>query len=324
MHVGVLGINYKTAQLAMHEAIAKGAFSVFQEKSNLFPCPVVLLATCNRTELYFSADDISSAERSLLSLLERHVGPILSRSLYSYYDTDCFAHLCRVASGLDSAIFMETEILRQVKMAYTSACGRFNLPKGLHYIFQKAFKVAKTIRSRFQIQKGSPTLFNTLWQITEKHFPEMARQRVLLVGYSETHRRLGAFLERKGVLDLTFCTRKPESVREHKACGREQLQDWNAYDLISCASQSNAFLIQGKGKKKHLIFDLGVPRNVDPEVESEEVVLFNIEQINRAMEQKKELCLDLLEKAEECLWENVGRLSSLYQVKSDEYGVNFR
>lgn len=324
MHVGVLGINFKTAQLAMHEAIAKGAFSAFQEKSTLFPYPVVLLTTCNRTELYFSAADICSAERALLSLLETHIGSILSRSLYSYFDTDCFAHLCRVTSGLDSAIFMETEIIRQVKMAYTSACSRFDLPKGLHYIFQKAFKVAKTIRSRFLIQRGGPTLFNTLWHIAEQEFPDMSLRRVFLVGYSETHRKLASFLLRKGVADLTFCTRKPENVLELKACGRERLLEWNEYDLISCASQSNDFLIQGEGKKKHLIFDLSVPRNVDPEVESEGVSLFNIEQINRLTEEKKEQHHDFLEKAEECLWENVGRLSYLYQIKTEFYDMNIR
>ena len=322
MHVGVLGINFKTAQLATQEAIAKGAFALIQEKSTLFPHPVVLLSTCNRTELYFSAEDIYTAQKSLLALLEKQIGPILSQSLYSYFNADCFAHLCRVASGLDSAIFMETEIIRQVKIAYSCASTRFILPKGLHYIFQKALKVAKTVRSHCLLQKGPPTLFTILWQIAASEFSDTSRLRVFLVGYSETHRRLASFLMRKGVRDLTFCTRKPESVEEQKVCGHDRLQDWNEYDLISCASDANDFLIQGTGKKKHLILDLSVPRNVDPQIKGEGISLFNIEQINSRIEKNKQWHHDKKEKAEMCLWENVERLSYLYQMKTEVCGVN--
>ena len=307
MHIGVLGVNFKTAGLALHEVIARNALAVFQEERLI---PVVLLSTCNRTEIYFSAENLVSARDEL----QERIGLEEEESLYSYFDEDCFSHLCKVTSGLDSAIFLETEIASQVKLAYACACKRFVLPSVIHYVFQKSFKIAKSIRTLFLLQKrGSPTLFSTLWQIAEREWGDVREKKVLLVGHSRTHRRLSSFFMRKGVLDLTFCSRHPERVVGMNACGRDRLPYWNEYDLISCASQEDRFLICGEGKKeKHLIFDLSVPRNVDPDVESESVKLFNIEQINAFLAQTKDLLKEPLGRAESYIEESVNRSSRLY------------
>ncbi len=303
MHVGVLGINFKTAELALHETIARRAASLE------FPHPVVLLSTCNRTEIYFSAENLVMAAEKIASLLQVQTG------LYSYFEKDCFVHLCRVAAGLDSAIFMETEIVRQVKTAYAYASHRFVLSKNLHYLFQKAFKMAKSIRSQFLQRNGGPSLFDTLWQVAEIEFPDIQQKKILLVGYSETHRRLATFLRNKGFKNFTFCTRQPEKVLEENVCGRERLKDWSEYDVISCASQADDFLIRGKGKKRHLIFDLSVPRNVDPFVASANTKIFNIDQINNLVQQRKDSLGDFLEQSERMIEESVARLLDQYRMK---------
>ena len=307
MHIGVLGINFKTAGLALHEAIARNSLAVFQEEAFI---PIVLLSTCNRTEIYFSANNLVFARDAL----QERIGLEEGESFYSYFDEHCFSHLCKVTAGLDSAIFLETEIASQVKLAYACACKRFSLPSVIHYVFQKSFKIAKSIRTLFLLQKrGAPTLFSTLWQIAEGEFSDVRQKKVLLVGYSGTHRRLSSFLTRKGVLDLTFCSRHPERVVGMNACGRDQLSRWNEYDLISCASQEDRFLICGEGKReKHLIFDLSVPRNVDPDVESASVKLFNIEQINAFLAETKDLLKEPLDRAESYIQESVHRSSCLY------------
>lgn len=313
MHIGILGINFKTAELALHESIARSALAIFQENTSI---PMVLLSTCNRTEIYFSSENLVRVKMELQALLQSRLGFSLGDALYSCFEKDCFEHLCRVTAGLDSAILLETEIARQVKTAYACACSRYPLPSGLHYLFQKAFKVAKSVRNYFLLQNGGSMLFDTLWQIIEKEFSDLAQKRVLLVGYSETHRRLFDFLENKGMREITFCTRRPENVLGLNALGRERLFEWNEYDLISCAAQADSYLIRGKGKKKHLIFDLSVPRNVDPEVEN--VKLFNIEQLNKLVAQKKDLLKESLEMSETFLRENVSRLSDLYHAKTDQ------
>lgn len=308
MNVGIVGINFKTAPLALHELIARSAAALFQENISI---PLVLLSTCNRTEIYFSAENLAQTKAEIQMRIQERAGICLENLLYSYFERDCFAHLCRVSAGMDSAIFLETEIARQVKLAYAISCRRFLLPGVLHYLFQKSFKVAKSLRST----REGLSIFSILWQMGEEEFSDLNQRSLFLVGYSETNRRLVDFFEQRGVKDFTFCSRQPEKVLGFKAVTREALSSWSDYDLISCASQTDTFLIQGEGKKKHLIFDLSVPRNVDPMVEKGGVKLFNIEQINAQILQQKEDDHVLHTRLETHLWDNVSRLSSIYGDK---------
>jgi glutamyl-tRNA reductase len=312
MNIGIIGINFKTAPLSLHESIARSSLSLFQE---MMPIPMVLLSTCNRTEIYFSSENLAQTKREIQERIEERIGISLEGLLYSYLNRDCFAHLCRVSSGLDSAIFLETEIARQVKLAYALSCKRSILPSVLHYVFQKSFKVAKCLRSSVLSLKKGTSIFSILWQMGEEEFLDLRQRNIFLVGYSETNRRLADFFEQKGSKNFTFCSRWPEKVVGYTAVGRDALSSWNEYDLIFCASQTDTFLIQGEGRKKHLIFDLSVPRNVDPRVEKGGVKLYNIEQINKQIAQNKDETQELLHQLETLLWENVSRLSSLYRDK---------
>jgi glutamyl-tRNA reductase len=313
--VGVIGVNFKTAELLLREAIAKSALSLSGERGLFFPHPTVLLSTCNRTEIYFHALDLAQAQSDLLSLLRRQVEGPFEHCLYSYFGLDCFAHLCRVTAGLDSAILAETEIQGQVKTAYAQASACLALPSALHYLFQKALKVAKSVRSHLALERGAPSLFGTLWHLAEQDLGPLQEKQILLVGYSEIHRGLASFLMHKGIEKLTFCTRYPETVQSWRTCGRDELSNWNRYDLISCASRSDGFLVRGLSQGRHVIFDLSVPRNVDPQVGTGAVRLYNIEQIGQLIEQKKCVLSGGLERLEECLWENVVHLAHLYRAK---------
>ncbi|HSX10169.1 MAG TPA: hypothetical protein VLF94_00410 [Chlamydiales bacterium] len=304
LNVGVLGINFKTADLQLREAIARGAQSLSGERSIFFRHPIVVLSTCNRTEIYFSADDLAEAHSDLLAHLRTQVESGFEHRLYSYFGIDCFAHLCRVASGLDSAILSETEIQRQVKVAYAHAR---NLPSCLHYVFQKALRVGKAIRNQPGLRHESPTLYGTLWQLAE-----WRKRRILLVGYSEINRGFASFLMHKGVRRFSLCTRYPASVRleEVHVYDRSVLDRWQEFDLIVCASQSERFLIVGEGEPRHSIFDLSVPRNVDPEV-GKSSTLYNIDQLvghNGSMHD--------LERREDLLWEHVVRLTRIFRIKT--------
>lgn len=297
--IGVLGLNFKTADLNLREAIARGTQSLGQ---NIFlRFPVVLLSTCNRTEVYFTAENLASAHSDLLALLRKNIEEPFEHRLYSYFGIDCFAHLCRVTAGLDSAMFAETEIQGQVKQAYLRASAR--LPACLHFAFQKALKVGKSIRS--QLSQENPTLYGTLWRMTD-----WKNKKILLVGYSEFNRGFASYLMHKNIRNFTFCTKNPEQVEG--ACNRSVLERWQEYDVIVCASKAEGYLIRGKGESHHLIFDLSVPRNVDPQV-GESVTLYNIDQFS---EQNREE-----ERYEALLWENVVRLWRIYAAKTQHFQV---
>ncbi len=319
LRVGVIGMNFKTADLPLRETLARCAQKLAGEKGLFFQHPTVLLSTCNRTEIYFHAEDLAQAHSDLLALLRVSTDESFDHRLYSYFGIDCFAHLCRVASGLDSAILAETEIQRQVKVAYLKS-STFSLPGSLHYIFQKALKVGKSVRSQMELERGAPTLYGTLWQIGESFFEHLSSKRILLVGYSETNRGFASFLLHKKIKGFSFVTTNPSAVSfEHAFVhGRSELNRWREYDFIVCASRADGYLIQGSSAKEHLIFDLSVPRTVDPAVgNSLSVQLFNIEQVDQRIEQQRREQNDYLEKCEALVWENVVRLARIYKQKAE-------
>lgn len=313
LSIGVLGINYKTADLALRESIARGAQSLSGERALFFCYPTILLSTCNRTEIYFSAEDLAQAHSDLLAHLRMQIAEPFEHRLYSYFGVDCFFHLCKVAAGLDSAILAESEIQRQVKVAYANSR---KLPSSLHFVFQKALKVSKEVRSGLALQRGAPTLYGTLWRLAEwKNRP------ILLVGYSEINRGLISFLMHKGIKNISLCTRDPSQVEIEgvRVVSRSVLSRWPEYDVIVCASKADDYLIRGNGNRSQVIFDLSVPRNVDPKVGA---LIYNIEEVNRLTEQKE--TAHALDRCETFIWENVLKLVRIYRFKTQRDCLSIR
>lgn len=301
LSIGVLGVNHKTANLSLREAIARGVSNL--SANQFINLPIILLSTCNRTEIYFSSEDLAEGHSHLLSYLRKLIDEPFEQAFYSFFGIDCFFHLCRVAAGLDSAIFAESEIQRQVRVAYS---GAKNLPASLHFVFQKALKVSKEVRSRHQ--SGAPTLYNALWRLAD-----WQNRKILAVGYSQINRGLISFLLRKGISQITLATRCPEKVDLEgiRVSDRAVLNRWQDYDVIVCAGSSDEYLIRGDGHERHVIFDLSVPRNVDPNVG---VKLYNIEQLNKWIADQQNT--SFLSEAESLIWQNVIRLSRIYRTKT--------
>ena len=200
-------------------------------------------------------------------------------------EKECFVHLVKVASGLDSAIFAETEIQGQVKRAYASAAKQRILSSSLHYFFQKSLHVAKGLRNAIFLDKGSATLYGTLWEIAQGYFSDLFSQRVLFVGYSKINLGFISFLSRRGLSRFSLATEHGEQIvlEGVSVAGRVLLQRWTEFDWIVCAAKSEKFLIQGQMQGNPLIFDLSVPRNVDPSLQGGGQ-LWNMEQIHQKIE----------------------------------------
>ena len=315
LKMGVLGINFKTASLHLREFIARGADRLSGEKGLFFPHPTVLLSTCNRTEIYFSGDDLASVHSELLALLRLYIDEPFEYRLYSYFGIDCFAHLCRVASGLDSAILAETEIQRQVKVAYLQSAQRSRLPPCVHYAFQKALKVGKTVRSSLSLER-SPSLAGTIFTLSKAFWGDLASVNVLFVGYSELNRSLASYFLHRGVTDLTLCTKDPTRVKQSGCIvvGREVLPEWHQFQLVICASKAGEYLISNGSRSRHLLFDLSVPRNIDPAVGLSSQ-LYNIEQINQFMEHSQLAQSIDLDRCEEFVKTSVLNLARIYRDK---------
>ncbi len=296
LQIGVVGINHKIADLNFREAIARAAAGLSGEKLLFFPHPIVLLSTCNRTEIYFGGTDLAAAHSDLLNYLRRQISEPFEHRLYSYFGIDCFAHVGRVTAGLDSSIIAESEIQRQVKIAYTRSAEFSELTSCMHYVFQKSLKLGKSVRSQFQIDRSAPTLFQAIWHLAKEVLGDLLNCSILLVGHSDLNRTLAFSLVKKGVQSFSLATQNPLAVNLPGCVpyDRSELSAWKEYDLIICAASSDVYLLAGSTDRKQVVFDLSVPRNVDPALSGTDLKLYNIEEVNTWMEQRRALQSDQL------------------------------
>jgi glutamyl-tRNA reductase len=329
MRIGVVGINHKLANLKLREQLAKTCqkcFGPLQAVHNNHH--FILLSTCNRTEVYFSSDDLTSTHIYLLSILRREVEEEFDHKLYSYFGVDCFSHLTRVALGLDSAIIAETEIQGQVKLAYENTSDYYAMPKDLHFLFQKSLAISKKLRSELKLGRGMPDLEHAVLQIG-KHFFQIPEQaRVLFIGASEINRKVLSFLKNKNFSNVTLCNRS-----DHQAANLSELHGihyltwaelnrWFEYDWIIFGTKSPNYLIthqeiSQRSISQKLIMDLCVPRNVDPKLgQDSRITLLNIDQINRLLKIRHRHMTQTLADAEQRVAEATHQHAMRYAEKN--------
>lgn len=292
----MVGINHKLADLKLREQLAKTCQKRFGTANSVHGHHhFILLSTCNRTEVYFSSEDLALTHTYLLSILRSDVEEECDQKLYSYFGIDCFAHLIRVTTGLDSAILAETEIQGQVKLAYEQAMTYCSLPKELHFLFQKSLGISKKIRSTLQLGRGMPSLEHAIFNTGKYFFKELESPRILFVGASEINDKILAYLKSKELHDITICNRskyKAQAIAEKheiQLLHWEQLAQWPFYDWIVFGTKSPDYLIKkadivSKSISQKLIIDLCVPRNVEPNLGFHpHITVLNIDQINRLL-----------------------------------------
>lgn len=328
MRVGVLGINHKLASLHLRELLAKicqrrlhPGLSAHGQHS------FVLLSTCNRTEVYFSSEDLAETHSYLLSILRHDVNEDFDQKLYSYFGQDCLLHLCRVTAGLDSAIVAETEIQGQVKTAYESAQEYDRLPFELHYLFQKSLSIAKKIRVVLPLKPGLPDISHAVFQTGQYLFKEKTDPKILFIGASEINEKVLMFLKSKQLSQISLCNRsKGPSERLAKkydiqTIDWKELNNWHTFDWIIVGTKAPHFLIKKDCLSQvqldqKLIIDLSVPRNVDPIIARHpQITLLNIDQINRRLKIRRKSLSDSLLIAEQLVIENINSQMKLFQEK---------
>ncbi len=303
MHVGMVGINHKLADLRLRELLAKACQRRFGSSASTHgDHHFILLSTCNRTELYFHSPDLTATHAYLLKILRAEVEEEFDQKLYSFFSYDCFLHLCRVTAGLDSAILAETEIQGQVKAAYEEASSYQMIPFALHFLFQKSLRVGKQVRTLF-LQEGRrmPNLEDAIFSIGAELFSNIREVKTLFVGASEINLKILSFLRRKGIQKLTLCNRSRERAEVAANTYHVALLPWHElhqqlfkYDWIIFGTKAPEALIKSNDFKQRLseprlLIDLSVPRNIDPHLAHiEHLHLRNIDQLNLALKSRQE------------------------------------
>src|ERR1043166_2515503 len=302
MNLFCVGINHHTANVETRERyVPRQSEESFRAESGC--AEALMLATCNRVELYAAARDIVTTEQVVHCLARRETPPGEDGSgFYRYEREECVRHLFRVVCGLDSIVIGETEILGQVKKAYALARESGSAGPLLHRLFQRAFHVAKQVRSRTEITRGSVSVASVVVDLAAKIFHDLAQRKVLLLGAGEMSERTARVLRARGVSDIRVANRSFERAERLAASvqGRAvAFQHWpnecNEIDiLISSTTAQEALLtpeilrplIRERLQRPLFIIDAAVPRDVAPEVnEMDGVFLYDIDALQSIAEQ---------------------------------------
>lgn len=328
MRFGVIGLNNKLADLRLREALAKACQRRFLAELGWgAEHHSVLLSTCNRTEVYFSSDDLAATHTYLLGLLKADVGQDLEQKVYSFFGQECLLHLARVSSGLDSAIIAETEIQGQVRVAYEQACLKTRLPKELHFLFQKALKVGKQVRSTLPMSRGVPDVEHAILSLGCGLFSTPKEASLLFVGASDINHKILSFLKRKGFGKITVCNRTVQhghalAVRhETGILPWEERARWTEFDWVIFGTKAPDYVatiqdLTGERVSAKLVIDLSVPRNVDPAIASAGIQVLNIDEIQATLRHRSQSLASLLGSAEELVASAIRRQILAYKRKA--------
>jgi glutamyl-tRNA reductase len=277
----------------------------------------LLLNTCNRVEVYGAAGSPPSTTDIARCLGEFSNGE-MPNAFYRRDAHDCVTHLFRVASGLDSMVIGETEILGQLKKAYEGARSSGEAGPVLHRLFQRAFRVAKHVRTHTEITRGPVSVSSVAVELAAKIFGDLSPRKVLILGAGEVSERTARALKSRGASDLRVANRSFERARElaQAVSGRATpFEEWKEQCaevdiLISSTSadvplldaQSLAPLLRARIDRPLFIIDIAVPRDIAPDVnELEGVFLYDIDSLQSVATQSLALRRKQIAAAEEII-----------------------
>lgn len=306
MTVAVLGISFHTAPLELREQASVRAGEVpatLRRIRSEFPqAELVLVSTCNRTELYTAGIDVDTHKYALVAnLLKDEAKPRaaeLGQHFYVKQDLQAAEHLFAVASSLDAMVVGETEILGQVKNALVLAEEAKTTGKVLHPLFQNAFKTAKRVHTETDICRGRVSVSSLAVEFAEKVFEDLSSKTVMLVGAGEMAELALKSLIDRGARDVLVINRSQERGQNLavKCGGRsypfELLDDYLARADIVISSTAAPHIvikadsvrraIESRRGRPMLLIDIAVPRDIDPAAgEIKDVYVYSIDDLQR-------------------------------------------
>jgi glutamyl-tRNA reductase len=323
MNLFCVGLSHHTANVETRESFAGHAESdCILRRAGC--AEALVLTTCNRVEVYGASEKrVSTAEiaRCLAREIEKNAHQY-APAFYRYEGEKCVQHLFRVASGLDSMVVGETEILGQAKKAYESARASGAAGPWLHRLFQRAFHVAKQVRTHTEITRGSVSVGSVAVDLARKIFGQLNKRKVLVLGAGETSERTARALVSRGVTDLRVSNRSSDRARELAGLVGGQavpFDDWREecreIDILITSTSSEAPLLTPANLAPMLcdrvdrplfIIDIAVPRDVDPSVnEMDGVYLYDIDSLQSVAEQSLALRRQQIAAAEAIIAEHV-------------------
>ncbi len=336
--IGVLGINHTSAPIEVRErfSISDNEIEVFAD----FLCKdshissIVVLSTCNRTEIYFSQSQYNPDYAHVLvynSLMAfKTIDFDAEQYVYSYNQDDAVEHLFAVTAGIDSLVIGEDQIIGQVKDAYEIA-EKYSLPDAvLKRLFQKAFETGKRVRTETAITTGCTSISFLAVDMCDSLCSDLSKLSVLLIGTGDTGKLILQALYKKGVRNFFISNRTYEhalsTVNKYDAqfVSLSQIESYiDKVDIVIVATSSPSFIItsemlSGIPKESLPVFvDLSVPRNIDIAIDSiTEAEIIVVDDLQKIIDRHKDKRAECVEQAYDIIQEMRGAFMDWFSFRA--------
>ncbi|WP_101759748.1 glutamyl-tRNA reductase [Oceanicoccus sp. KOV_DT_Chl] len=307
-----LGINHKSAQVALRERVAFAPEQMSEALTDAMQDAgvneVVILSTCNRTEVFaiLAVDSVEAEQQLLAWLAGYHHIPLteLNDHYYAYHEQQALHHMIQVTSGLDSMVLGEPQIFGQMKSAFVVAQEAESVGSEFSRIFPHVFSVAKKVRTDTAIGENPVSVAYAAVSLSHHIFSDLSKTRALLVGAGETVELVARHLSENGVNDIVVANRTLGRARElAQRFGAEAVllseipeQLINADIVIT--STASQLPILGKGAVEHalkmrkhrpiLMVDIAVPRDIEEQVgELDDIYLYTVDDLTEIVDENK-------------------------------------
>lgn len=289
MSVVVIGLNHRTMPLDLFERMTiddaglPKALHELMSFDNL--SEVVVLSTCNRTEVYAVAERFHGAYHDIRNFFEdtAFLPPEeFVDHLYVHYDREAVRHLFSVSAGLDSAVVGETEVLRQVKGAWERAQAEETTGPVLNLLFRHAVETGKRARTDTAIARGTASVSHSAVEMAAERLGSLDGRRALILGAGEMAEGMAAALRNAGVVDLLVVNRtwdRAKALADRVAGRPVRLVDLPTaladVDMLLTSTGATSIIVDhgdlapvmaDRGDRPMLIIDIAVPRDVDPSI----------------------------------------------------------
>jgi glutamyl-tRNA reductase len=335
MRFSLAGINHQTAPLTIREKVAISAEELPNALALLrhYTPHGVILSTCNRTEIYTADGDGHDAEKTCLEFLKArlHVSNgKLPVYVYFYKDREASEHLFRVASGLESMIVGEFEVLGQVRQSLEAAekAGMANLP--LRHVFHSAIRTGRRVREETGISRNALSVSSVAVDLAAGIVGDLTKCKLLVIGAGEAGRLVAKIARERGASQIVIASRTKKRATALAATLRGTPIDLShlVYELgtthivVTCTGAPHHILDISRVKEAMsnrpdlplVIIDIAIPRNVEPEVEQlRNVFLYNIDDLTSVSRSNRKQRAGEVQKATEIVDAETSKFVSWWQ-----------
>lgn len=310
MEVYLTGINYSRTPATIREKVASGIGLMEEALLPLskYLAQGVILATCNRTEIYTVADNSDPPELATINFLQNQTGlseAELLPHIYVYHHESAIKHLFSVASGLDSMLIGEFEVLGQVNRALEAAEKRHLVSWPLHRLFRRAIQTGRHVRNETGISRSALSVSSVAVELAAKTVGNIGQARVLVIGAGEAGQLVTKAAKERGASQVAIATRHQEKVSPMATMLGGRLVSMDNLDeeliaadiVISCTATPHFVLsyaqmvemMKARPQRPLVIIDIAVPRDVEPEVKKiNSIFLYDIDDFTKVAEANRQ------------------------------------